>query len=48
MIGGDQQKSKVLVMVNSHLGWSKFTWVGQRSLGLNGVHFDTFEAIVRN
>ena len=33
-------------MVNGHLGWSKVMWVGQRSLGLNGVCFDTFEAII--
>ena len=34
-------------MVNGHLGWSKVMWAGQRSVGLNGGHFDTFEAALR-
>ena len=34
-------------MVNDHLGWSKVIWIGQWSLGLNGVDFDTLETIIR-
>ena len=34
-------------MVNSHLGWSKVIYVGQRSLGLDGVNFDTLIAIIK-
>ena len=34
-------------MVNCHLGWSKVIWIGQLSLGLNGVDFDTLEAVIR-
>ena len=33
-------------MVNDRLGWSKVIWVGQRSFGLNGVDFDTLEAVI--
>ena len=33
-------------MFNGYLNWSKVIWVGQRSIGLNGIHFDTFEAVI--
>ena len=33
-------------MVNGHLGWSNVMGVDQRSLGLNGVHIDTFKAVI--
>ena len=34
-------------MVNDHLGWSKVICIGQRSLGLNGVDFNTLEPVIR-
>ena len=34
-------------MINGNLGWSMIIRVGQRSLGLNGVDFDTLEAVIR-
>ena len=35
------------MMVNGYLAWSKTIWIGQWSLGLNSVDFDTLESVMR-
>ena len=49
MIRDVQRKSKAkLVMVNDHSSWLNVIWDCQRSLGLDGVDFDTLLAAIRN
>ena len=45
-LGMINKSQRLLVIVNGHLGWSKVIRVGQRSLSLNGVDFDTFETVI--